>query len=125
MGLSTTRNLYLSGPRETPDTAVATPTSNPLDPLSQRLVVNTDNQNTVDIWHSLKASSPYNSTLIIAIDSLIEHHTDALVLHVPGVENPVADALSCFNNALALHLIPGFKVGLFEPPHVLLGAVQK
>jgi hypothetical protein len=92
---------------------------------SPRLVVNTDNQNTVDIWHSLKASSPYNSTLVIAIDSLIEHRMDARVLHVPGVENPVADALSRFNNALALRLVPGIKVGLFEPPRLLLGAVQK
>jgi hypothetical protein len=86
--------------------AILAPPSNRL----QQLVVNTDNHNTVDMWHSLKASAPYNSTLMIAIDSLIDHKTDGHVLHVPGVENPIADALSHFNNTLALHLVPGIKV---------------
>jgi len=62
---------------------------------------------------------------MVAIDNLIESNTDAQVLHVPGVENRVADALSCFNNALGLRLVPGIKLGLFETPHVLLGALKK
>ena len=33
-----------------------------------RIVVYSDNQNTVDIWHSLKATAPYNHLLILAID---------------------------------------------------------
>jgi len=92
---------------------------------SQRLVVYTDNQNTVDIWNSLKASAPYNSTLILAIDSLIKCNTDGRVLHVLGVDNQVTDALSHFNNALALCLVPGIKLGLFETPQMLLGALKK
>jgi hypothetical protein len=92
---------------------------------SRQLVVYTDNQNTVNIWNSLKALAPYNSTLIIAIDSLIKHGTDSRVLHVPGINNEVADALSCFNNALALCLIPGIKLGLFETFLTLLGALKK
>lgn len=67
-----------------------------------------------DIWHTLKASAPYNATLILVIDWLITHKIDACVLHVPGV-----------NNALALCLIAGIKLRLFEPPHVLLGEVKK
>jgi len=90
-----------------------------------RLVVYTDNQNTVDIWHSLKASAPYNTTLICTITSLIEQETDARVLHIPGIENVVADALSRFNNALALRLVPGIRVGLFETPLMMLGAIKK
>jgi hypothetical protein len=90
-----------------------------------RLVVFTDNQNTVDIWHSLKAAAPYNSTLIIAIDWLIKQKTDARVLHIPGVENVVADALSRFNNLLVLRLVPGIKLGLFETPRAMLGALKK
>ena len=90
-----------------------------------RLVVYTNNQNTADIWHSLKASVPYNSTLILSIDWLINNSIDAHVLHVPGIENQVADALSCFNNALALRLVPGLKLGLFETPLKLLGALKK
>lgn len=91
----------------------------------QRLVVYTDNRNTVDIWHSLKASAPYNGTLIAAIDELLRCGTDARVLHVPGIDNVIADALSRFNNALALRLVPGIKLGLFETPHMLLGALKK
>src|SRR6266436_5964496 len=56
-----------------------------------RLVVFTDNQNTVDIWHSLKAVSPYNETLILVIDWLIWHNTDSCVLHIQGDNNVVAD----------------------------------
>jgi len=88
-------------------------------------VVYTDNQNTVDIWHSLKASAPYNDILIAAIDGLILQNTDARVLHIPGVDNSIADALSRFNNELALRLVPGIKIGLFETPHAMLGALKK
>ena len=84
----------------------------------QWLVVYTDNQNTIDIWHSLKASTPYNATLIFAIDSLILHDTDAQVLHVPGDQNLVADAL-------ALCLVPDIKLGIFETLQELLGALKK
>jgi hypothetical protein len=90
-----------------------------------RLVVYTDNHNTVDIWHSLKAAAPYNETLIVAIDWLIEHHTDARVLHIPGLDNAVADALSRFNNSLALRLVPGIKIGLFETPRNMTGVLKK
>jgi len=89
------------------------------------LVVFTDNQNTVDIWHSLKAISLYNETLILAIDWLIQHNTESRVLHIPGDDNVVADALLRFNNSLALRLVPGIKLGLFETPRAMLGALKK
>jgi len=71
-----------------------------------RLIVYMDNQNTVDIWHSLKASTPNNKLLIMGIDALIDYNTNARVLHIPGEDNIVADALSRFNNELALRLVP-------------------
>ena len=66
------------------------------------LVIYTNNQNMVDIWHSLKASVPYNSVLIIAIDTLLEHNINTHVLHIPGDNNTTADMLLHFNNALTL-----------------------
>jgi hypothetical protein len=90
-----------------------------------RLVVYSDNSNTVDIWHSLKASPPYNDLLIIGVDSLIEHQIDARVLHVSGDVNIIADALSRFNNKLALQLVPGLHVTTFTPPRGTLGAHKK
>jgi hypothetical protein len=89
------------------------------------LIIFTDNQNTVDIWHSMKTSALYNTTLTLAIDSLISEKTDAWVLHIPGVKNVVTDSLSCFNNALTLHLVHSIKLGLFETPHALLGVLKK
>jgi hypothetical protein len=94
-------------------------------PQSSRLVVYTDNHNTVDIWHTLKASAPYNSTLMVALDWVIPNKIDSRVLHVPGVDNTVADALSRFNNSLAARLVPGLKLGLFETPRELLGGLKK
>ena len=92
---------------------------------SRRLVIYTDNHNTVDIWHSLKASAPYNDLLIIAIDSLIDRDIDMRVLHIPGDGNTVADALSRFNNALALQLVPLLHIVNFTPPRGTLGEPQK
>jgi hypothetical protein len=88
----------------------------PTTPQSSCLVVCMDNHNTVDIWHSLKASAPYNNTLIVALDWVIPNKIDSWVLHVPGINNTVADTFSHFNNSLALCLVPGFRLGLFETP---------
>jgi hypothetical protein len=90
-----------------------------------RLVIYSDNQNTVDIWHSLKAITPYNHLLILGIDELIDSKIDARVLHVPGVENAVADALSRFNNEAALKLVPKLQIFNFQPPQGTLGATKK
>jgi hypothetical protein len=90
-----------------------------------RFVTFTDNTNTVDVWNSLKATQPYNRLLITAIDHLLDVNVDARVLHVPGVENLVADALSRFNNAYAMRLVPDLQIYTFQPPHGLLGAAKK
>ena len=90
-----------------------------------RIVIYSDNQNTVDIWHSLKATAPYNRLLILAIDRLISSRSEVRVIHVPGTGNTVADALSHFNNELALQLAPGLHVATFQPPQGTLGAVKK
>ena len=90
-----------------------------------RMVIYTDSQNTVDIWHLLKASAPYNHLLILTIDKLINLSIDACVLHIPGIENTVADALLRFKNDLALKLVAGLKIMSFQPPHGMLGATKK
>ena len=90
-----------------------------------RVIVYSDNQNTVDIWHSLKAIAPYNQLLILAIDRMIAQNADVRVLHVPGISNTVADALSRFNNELALQLSPTLQVTSFQPPQGVLGAMKK
>ena len=89
------------------------------------LIIYTDNHNIVDIWHSLKASVPYNNLLIITIDALLEHKIDTCILHIPGDNNIIADALLRLNNALVLWLVPQFHITVFTPPQGTLGAAQK
>jgi hypothetical protein len=90
-----------------------------------RLIMYMNNQNTVDIWHVLKTSAPYNKLLIIGIDALIDNSTDTRVLHIPGEDNIVTNALSYFNNELALHLMPNLRIITFTPFQGMLEESQK
>ena len=96
-----------------------------LDHPRPRLAVHSDSRNSVDIWNSLKASKGYNDLLRTAIDSMIYNSLDVRVLHVPGSENLIADALSRGNNSFARHLVPNLTVRTFQPPRNLLGAAKK
>jgi hypothetical protein len=69
-----------------------------------RFVIYTDNSNTVDIFSSLQALPPYNHLLKTAIDILNAGDNDMRILHVPGVDNTVADALSRANFQYAINL---------------------
>ena len=50
---------------------------------------------------------------------------DFRVLHIPGTQNDVADALSRNNIGLALELVPDLVVKQFQPPQDALGATKK
>ena len=82
---------------------------------SGRFIIYTDNSNTVDIFSSLRALPPYNHLLKTAVDILNLGRHDMRVLHVPGVDNAVADALSRADFQRAITLIPDLKVATFEP----------
>jgi hypothetical protein len=89
------------------------------------LVTYTDNKNTVDIFNSLRASEVYNPILKSTINIALANDFHFRVLHVPGVENTVADALSRNNLALALSLVPDLQIQTFLPPQDALGALRK
>ena len=80
-----------------------------------RFVIYTDNLNTVDIFSTLRALPPYNHLLKMAIDILSLNNNDLRVLHVPGVDNAVADALSRADFQRALSLAPGLQISTFDP----------
>ena len=88
------------------------------------LVVYTDSSNTVNIFNFLWASAPYNCILISAMDVILDHDIDFWVLHVCGMDNPVADAIYHFKNDLAVSLCPGLVIQNFKPPQDVLGVVQ-
>ncbi|KAH6902560.1 putative retroelement protein [Coprinopsis sp. MPI-PUGE-AT-0042] len=97
--------------------------------IPQRVTIYTDNSNTADVFNSLSASPRINPILMAACDIALTSIIDFKVLFVPGVRNPVADALSRFDITRAIdearadpsapsHL----RVSPFKPPSIKLGA---
>jgi hypothetical protein len=62
------------------------------------LLIFSDNSNTVDFFHSLQCQPPYNDLLKFTVSLILKHGILLRVLHVPGVDNDVADHLSQFEN---------------------------
>jgi hypothetical protein len=58
-------------------------------------VIFTDSEDTVDMFNSFHTTPFYNPILTSAVDETIVHSCDIHVLHVEGIKNKVADALSC------------------------------
>ncbi len=90
--------------------------------MRKRVTIFTDNTNTVDIFNSLRASPTYNHILKSAVNVLISHAIDLRVLHIPGSENDVADALSRSQFSRARSLVPRLLILPFKPPHDVLEA---
>ena len=65
-----------------------------MDDCPSKLLVYTDNMNTVALFNSLWALPAYNGLLMGAMDVLLLFSVDLRVEHIPGVENVVAGALS-------------------------------
>jgi hypothetical protein len=78
-------------------------------------VIYTDNLNTVNLFSSLSALPSYNVLLREAVNLLVDGSHDLRVLHVPGVNNCVADALSRADFDHTLALDPDLTIHRFEP----------
>ncbi|KAK0230066.1 hypothetical protein IW262DRAFT_1263299 [Armillaria fumosa] len=90
--------------------------------MQRCVMILTDNMNTMDIFNSLRASPMYNPILKSAVDTMIHHNIDLRVLHIPGSENDVVDALSHSEFSRAHNLVPRLLIISFIPPHGMLGA---
>jgi hypothetical protein len=90
-----------------------------------RLTIYTDNMNTVQIFSSLAAEPAYNILLKAAVDLLLKYRVDLRVLHIPGDDNTIADALSRSNWGLIHALLPCLRITSFQPPQCVLGAAKK
>ncbi|KAG2112656.1 uncharacterized protein F5147DRAFT_572262 [Suillus discolor] len=91
----------------------------------QCMLIYIDNTNVVCMFNSLHVHPPYNSILMSATDVLLKHDVDLWVEHVSGVENNVADALSCFQNERVYRFTPNMQIYNFEPPQNALGGAEK
>jgi hypothetical protein len=96
-----------------------------MQPPPARLLIYTDNTNTVAMFNTLRAKPAYNRLLMSAMDILLHYHVDLRVEHIPGDLNEVADALSRFQGEHVRLLAPGTEILYFEPPQDALGAAPK
>lgn len=96
-----------------------------MDETPAKLLIYTDNSNTVAMFDSLRARPVYNSLLLSAVDILISYSVDLRVEHIPGQQNVIADALSRFHNELVKDLVPSAQIFDFEPPRDALGVAEK
>jgi hypothetical protein len=96
-----------------------------MSPPPRRVVIYTDSSNTVDLFNTLHASPDYNPLLLTAVDSVLRSQVSFRVLHIPGHDNVVADALSRFQQGCALSAAPQLYISSFQPPRLTLGAVKK
>ena len=90
-----------------------------------RVVIFTDNLNTVQMFNSLACLPDYNQLLCHSVDILLAHRLDLRVLHVPGERNVVADALSRCQFSTALNAVNNLRISPFQPPRWTLGATEK
>ena len=91
-------------------------------PKLDRLLVYTDNMNTVHMFSSLHAKPSYNPLLISSINARIHSSLDVRICHVSGDDNNVADAVSRNNFPQAIRLVPDLTILSFTPPRDALGA---
>ena len=86
-----------------------------------RLLIFSDNTNTVDIFNSLRSLPSYNDLLKYTVSLLLKHSISLRVMHVPGVDNSIADSLSRFENSKAISMCPDLSVSSFQPPRIAMG----
>jgi hypothetical protein len=89
----------------------------------KRIVIYTDNQNTVDMFNTLHAGPELNPLLLATVDWITDLEIELRVFHVPGTQNAVADALSRFQNDNAYALAPGLFIAPFYPGNLVLPAI--
>lgn len=95
----------------------------------KKLVVYTDNLNTVQMFNSLSALPPYNEILKSTVDHLLSDLTTPIqlrVVHIPGELNTVADALSRQQLPTVDDDVPHIVINQFSPPLIRkeLGAAK-
>ena len=85
-------------------------------PHGSKILIYTDNSNTVDIFQTL-CCLPHNQLLKSAINILIKNDYSLCVLHVPGEQNIITDVLSHVKFLIALNIEPDLKLDSFNPPN--------
>ncbi|KJA29284.1 hypothetical protein HYPSUDRAFT_1076182 [Hypholoma sublateritium FD-334 SS-4] len=80
-----------------------------------KILMYTDNSNVFDIFNSFRGNSDMNELLKCAADILIDGDHSLRVIHIPGVNNTVADALSRGEFKRVIDASPGLIIRPFQP----------
>lgn len=91
-------------------------------PINARVLVYTDSMNSVDMFSSLRAAPEYNDILLYGVGRILAAKLQHRVYHVPGVRNPIADALSRQLLQTAVDKIPGLIIRPFSLPGELIAS---
>ncbi|EJD33090.1 hypothetical protein AURDEDRAFT_77217 [Auricularia subglabra TFB-10046 SS5] len=91
----------------------------------RKLLIYTDNDNTVVMNNTFKCKRPYNPILLCTADILISTGIQLRVLHIAGKDNIIADALSRWMNDKACAHAPGLQIFPFIPPRAALGGWEQ
>ena len=59
------------------------------------------------------------------MDILLKTNIDLCIMHIPGTQNVVANALSQYDNELTTKLVNGLTIRTFQPPRDALGVIKK
>jgi hypothetical protein len=94
-------------------------------PLPTHLAIFTDSSNTVSIFNSYRADTPYNTLLQWAVDLLMLTDIDLWVFHVCGRDNTVADALSRLSLTFLCASYPALTLSTYALPPSLRRALSQ
>lgn len=95
-------------------------------PHRSQIIIYTDSMNTVDMFSSLWCQPDFNPLLRHCVDIMIAKEFQVRVLHIPGEQNTVADAISRREFYRAQQLVPKLHLNTFQPPQLsMLGAAKK
>ena len=93
----------------------------------RRVVIYTDNSNTVDLFRTLRATPDLNPIVLTAADLMMHFDCQLRVIHIAGDQNDIADSISRYHNSHAVALARMRNTNLyiedFTPPQLTLGAV--
>ena len=82
----------------------------------QQILIQTDSMNTVDMFNTMAPETDLIPLMFRAIEIMMNSGVDVRVVHIPGVDNIVADALSCSLFDMAHKIRSGLKISTFKPP---------
>ncbi len=89
------------------------------------ILVHTDSMNTVDIWHLLTPQSDNIPLMLYAVEVMMDCNIDIRVVHIPGSEILVANALSQSLFDTTINHEPALQVSSFTPPQHQMRARQE